>query len=49
MDDKRYEYLGEVVFGETDSRQAVLLTDHGIIEANSDDLKWIGLEFNQNF
>jgi len=49
LDDKRSEYLGEVVFDETDSRQAVLLTDHGIIEANSDDLKWIGLEFNQNF
>jgi len=42
LDDKRYEFLGDVVFGETDSRQAVLLTDHGIIEANSDDLRWIG-------
>jgi hypothetical protein len=49
LDDKKYEYLGEFVFGKTDSRQAVLLTDHGIIEVNSDHLKWIELELIQNF
>jgi hypothetical protein len=43
LNNKGFDYLGEVTFDDADSPQSVLITNHGIVEVNSDHLKWIEL------